>query len=430
MAGFPAGSLFGWAIERDGCRDAGTQFGVSDILIAGYEWSHREVPQRVVLVSNTGWNILNFRMNLAGALIDRGYDVHAVGTADGCDRQIRDAGVTWHDWRLTRRSINPLSELDAMRSLDAVYRKLQPDLVHHFTVKPVLYGTTVARRRKVPAVVNSVTGLPYFVLSQSKSGLRGAARDAALKWYSWALSGRDVCPMFQNEDDLSVIAASNHRVRHQAVSTRGSGVDLSKFQAVAESSTAPEKIVVTFVGRLIREKGIFEFVEAARRVLSQTQRQIRFLVCGDVDSDNRSAISKETMDEWKSIKGLEFLGHVSDVKSVLENSHLVVLPSYREGTPRALLEAAACGLPIIATDVPGCREVVVDGLNGVLVPAKDSASLAEAIIELTGNWFLMRKFGRAGRARVQELFDERVVIDATLDVYSRMLGTEPPAVAA
>lgn len=386
--------------------------------------------QRVVLVSNTGWNILNFRMNLARALIDRGYDVHAVGTADGCDGRIRDAGVTWHDWKLTRRSVNPLSELDAMRSLDAVYRKLQPDLVHHFTVKPVLYGTTVARRRKVQAVVNSVTGLPYFVLSQSKSGLRGVARDAALKWYSWALSGGDVCPMFQNEDDLSVIAASNQLVRKQAVSTRGSGVDLSKFQTVAESAAAPEEMVITFVGRLIREKGIFEFVEAAQKVLSQSRRPIRFVVCGDVDSGNRSAIPVEILDAWKSIDGVQFLGHVSDVKSVLQNSHLVVLPSYREGTPRALLEAAACGLPIIATDVPGCREVVVNGVNGVLVPAKDSASLAEAITELTDNWFLMRKYGRAGRARVQELFDERVVIDATLDVYSRMLDAEPQVAAA
>ena len=177
--------------------------------------------QRVVLVSNTGWNILNFRMNLATTLIDRGYDVHAVGTADGCDNEIREAGVTWHDWGLTRRSINPLSELDAMRSLDSVYRRIRPDLVHHFTVKPVLYGTTVARMRKVPAVVNSVTGLPYFLLSQSKSGVRGVAREAALKWYSWALSGNGVCPMFQNDDDLSVIAAENHRVRDQAVSTRG-----------------------------------------------------------------------------------------------------------------------------------------------------------------------------------------------------------------
>lgn len=386
--------------------------------------------QRVVLVSNTGWNILNFRMNLATSLIDRGYDVHAVGTSDGCDKEIREAGVTWHDWGLTRRSINPLSELDAMRSLGSVYRRIRPDLVHHFTVKPVLYGTTVARMRKVPAVVNSVTGLPYFLLSQSKSGVRGVAREAALKWYSWALSGNDVCPMFQNDDDLSVIAAANHRVRDQAVSTRGSGVDLSKFQAVTESMVAPDELVITFVGRLIKEKGIYEFVEAARTVLSQTNRRIRFVVCGEVDSGNRSAVSENTLAEWRSVPGLEFRGHVADVRTVLEQSHLVVLPSYREGTPRALLEAGASGLPVVATDVPGCREVVVDRENGLLVPAKDSAALAGAMIELTNDWLLMRKFGRAGRSRVQTLFDERIVIDATLDVYQRLLGTEQPAIAA
>jgi glycosyltransferase involved in cell wall biosynthesis len=388
------------------------------------------VRQRVVLVSNTGWNILNFRMNLATSLIDRGYDVHAVGTSDGCDDEIRRAGVTWHDWGLTRRSINPLSELDAMRSLDSVYRRIKPDLVHHFTVKPVLYGTTVARMRKIPAVVNSVTGLPYFVLSQSKSGVRGVAREAALKWYSWALSGDDVCPMFQNEDDLSVIAAANQRVRDQAVLTRGSGVDLSEFQAVTESMVAPDELVVTFVGRLIKEKGIYEFVEAARAVLAQTHRRIRFVVSGEVDSGNRSAVPQATMDAWRSISGLEFTGHVPDVRTVLEQSHLVVLPSYREGTPRALLEAGACGLPLIATDVPGCREVVVDRENGLLVPAKDSGALADAMIELTSDWLLMRKFGRAGRSRVQALFDERLVINATLGVYERLLGVEQPAVAA
>jgi glycosyltransferase involved in cell wall biosynthesis len=390
----------------------------------GREWSHRIVRQRIVLVSNTGWNILNFRMNLARALIERGYDVHAVGTPDGCDGAIREAGITWHDWGLTRRSVNPLSEFEAMRSLDTVYRKIKPDLVHHFTVKPVLYGTTVARLRKIPAVVNSVTGLPYFLLSQSKFGIRGAARDAALKWYSWALTGSDVCPMFQNPDDLDVMSAANFQVRRQAVSTRGSGVDLSRFRVVADELAAPAELVITFVGRLIKEKGIFEFVEAARTVLANVERPVRFVACGDVDPGNRSAVPAHIMSEWKSVPGLEFLGHVDDVGQVLERSHLVVLPSYREGTPRALLEAAACGLPIIATDVPGCREVVVDRVNGLLVPAQDSAALAGSIMDLIGDWQRMRAFGRAGRLRVQSLFDERLVIDATLDVYSKMLGTE------
>lgn len=380
--------------------------------------------QRVVLVSNTGWNILNFRMNLAQTLIGQGLEVHAVGASDGSDHKIRAAGLTWHDWKLTRRSINPLSELDAIRSLDVIYRRIRPDLVHHFTVKPVLYGTTVARARKIPAVVNSVTGLPYFLLSQSKSGFRGAARDAAMKWYSWALTGSDVCPMFQNEDDLSVIAAANRRVRQQAVSTRGSGVDLSRFQGIVEEPAAPEELVITFVGRLIKEKGIFEFVEAAKTVLYTAKRPVRFVVCGDIDSGNRSAVPKEIMDEWKTVTGLEFLGHVDDVAQVLERSHLVVLPSYREGTPRALLEAAASSLPIIATDVPGCREVVIDQENGLLVPAKNSAALAEAIIDLIGDWWRMRQFGRAGRSRVQTLFDEQHVINTTLDVYSQMLNTE------
>jgi glycosyltransferase involved in cell wall biosynthesis len=193
---------------------------------------------------------------------------------------------------------------------------------------------------------------------------------------------------------------------------------------------APDELVVTFIGRLIREKGIYEFVEAARTVLSQTTRRIRFVVCGEVDSGNRSAVPQATLDAWRSISGLEFSGHVSDVRTVLEQSHLVVLPSYREGTPRALLEAGACGLPIIATDVPGCREVVVDRENGLLVPPKDSTVLARAIIELTSDWLLMRKFGRAGRSRVQTLFDEKMVIDATLEVYERLLGAEQPAMAA
>lgn len=380
--------------------------------------------QRIVLVSNTGWNIVNFRLNLARTLIGHGFDVHAVGTSDGNDEAIREAGVTWHRWSLQRRSVNPLSELDAMRSLSGIYRRIRPDLVHHFTVKPVLYGTTVARAQKIPSVVNSVTGLPYFVLSQSNAGLRGVARRAALKWYSWALTGQNVCPMFQNADDLAVISSASRKVQRRAVSTRGSGVDLSRFQPVPEQAGAPEELVITFVGRLIREKGIFEFVDAARHVLASTDRAVRFVVCGSIDRGNRSAVPSELLDEWKQIDGLDFLGHVNDVRPVLERSHLVVLPSYREGTPRALLEAAACGLPIIATDVPGCREVVVDQENGLLVPAKDSDALASAIRELTSDWWKMRDLGRCGRERIQSLFDERQVIRTTLDVYSQLLGLD------
>jgi glycosyltransferase involved in cell wall biosynthesis len=192
----------------------------------------------------------------------------------------------------------------------------------------------------------------------------------------------------------------------------------------------PDELVVTFVGRLIKEKGIFEFVEAARQVLSQATRPIRFVVCGDVDPGNRSAVSAVTMAEWRSLAGVEFLGHVSDVPKVLEKSHLVVLPSYREGTPRALLEAGACGLPVVATDVPGCREVVIDRVNGRLVPAKDATALAHVMLDLLKDWPLMRKYGRAGRDRVQTVFAERFVIDATLDVYARMLGDDRQAIAA
>lgn len=378
------------------------------------------VPRKVLLVANTAWYIYNFRRNLALRLKELGSDVVVVSPHDAYVEKLQQAGLRWVEWKLNRAGLNPFAEASSLLALRQIYRRESPQLVHHFTIKPILYGTTAARWCRVPAIVNSVTGLGHLFLSERF--VARLLRPAMTRWYVWTLTAKHVSAIFQNADDLAMFVEAAPRLREQAVLTRGSGVDLDRFVPAIEV-TGSENVSsrngtkrALFAGRLIREKGIFEFLEAGR-ICKQGGLDVEFIVCGELDSGNRSSLSPEELCRLREEGLFQFLGHVDPIDQQIADSDVVVLPSYREGTPRVLLEAAAMGKPIIASDVPGCREVVVDGENGLLVPARDSTALASAMQRLLSDDRLRQEMGAAGRKRMVEQFDERNVISQTIRVY-------------
>ncbi|MBI3558181.1 MAG: glycosyltransferase family 4 protein [Deltaproteobacteria bacterium] len=373
------------------------------------------MPKKALLVSNTGWYLYNFRRPLARGLRAAGVEPVFVAPADKYLEKLRLEGYRCIEINMDRAGVNPFTELRTLLALVAIYRGEKPVVVHHFTIKCVVYGSLAANISGAHAVINAITGLGHvFVSKEWKAFL---VRPLVLPLYRLLLKQERGRVIFQNFEDLAVFQTHNLIVPERTVLIRGSGVDLSRFSPRARRDKSRE--VVLLVARLLAEKGIQEFVEAAR-LLRQRGSKAVFQIAGDRDPGNPSSISEPQLALWKAEGIVEFLGHVEGIEALIAEATLVVLPSYREGLPRTLLEAAAMGKPIVTTDVPGCREVVQDGQNGYLVPLKDVKAFANAIAKVLENPQLGQQMGERGRKKVVAEFDEKQVIAATLGVYKSL----------
>lgn len=381
-----------------------------------------EASTKILLVANTGWYLYNFRLPLARMLRDRGVDVVMVSPYDPYVERLQSEGFRWVELNLNRRSMNPLREAVVLSQLAWIYLRERPTAVHHFTIKCVLYGTIAAKLTGIKSVVNAVTGLGHiFIGTKWKARV---LRPAVKYVYRKILTAHRVQVIFQNPDDLKAFSDSKLIVPEQTVIIKGgSGVNLQRF---APRPGHPDKApapVVLFASRLIAEKGLFEYVEAAR-MLKERGIHATFQIAGSPDTGNPSSISDEDLELWRREGAVDLLGHVENVDDLIAQSTMVVLPSYREGTPRILLEAAAMAKPIVATDVPGCREVVDDGVNGYLVPVKSATALAEAIEKVLVAPELCAQMGEAGREKMLLEFDDQDVARRTIEVYE-LTGVVP-----
>ena len=370
---------------------------------------------KILLVANTSWYLYNFRLPLARYLRSRGIEAIMVSPRDPYVERLQAEGFRWIEFKLDRRSLNPLSELFAVVRLMRIYRRERPSAVHHFTIKCVLYGTIAAKLSRTRSVVNAVTGLGHVFLG---SGLKARIIRPLVKWfYRHILTARRVRVVFQNPDDLETFRELHLVVPNRTIIIRGSGVNLQRFAPRPGSPDVPPHANVLFASRLIAEKGIHEFVEAAR-ILRTKGCKATFQIAGDPDSGNPSSISEATLEEWRREGAVDLIGHVDNMADLVATATVVALPSYREGTPRILLEAAAMGKPIVATDVPGCREAVESGKNGFLVPPRDALALAEAIEKLLDDRALCEEMGKAGRQKMVREFDDQDVAKRTCEVYA------------
>lgn len=375
----------------------------------------RERPKLLFTVNDAGF-FVSHRLPLALAARKAGYDVH-VATAPGPGAaEITAHGLPYHPVPISRSGLNPLSEIRTVWSLARLYRRLRPDLVHLVTIKPVLYGGIAARLSGVPAVVAAVSGLGHvFIRRGSISALLRTAIKAA---YRIALSHRRLRVIFQNPDDRRQFVAQGLVGEPDCVLIKGSGVDVRRFAATPEPAGIP---VVVLPARMLREKGIVEFVEAARR-LRRDGIEGHFTLVGDRDPGNPTSIPQEQLDAWNRDGDVDWWGYRDDVPEVLAGANIVCLPSYREGLPKSLIEAAACARPIVATDVPGCREIARDRENAILVPPRDPEALAAALRRLIEDPDLRRRLGARGREiAVAEFSLDRVIAD-TLDVYRDLMA--------
>ncbi|MCC7071724.1 MAG: glycosyltransferase family 4 protein [Deltaproteobacteria bacterium] len=374
---------------------------------------HSPCAGKVLFFANTDWYLYNFRLPLARALRERGHEVVLVCPPGRYAERLQAAGFRWVPFQLTRDGVNPVGELVTLLRLVALYRRERPQLVHHFTIKCVLYGGFAARLTGCTAVVAAITGIGHVFTSSS---LRARVVRVIVSAAYRMVLGRHV--IFQNADDLQEFVVRGLVSEDRCTLIGGSGIDIARF---APAPRTPGPPCVLMVARLLAEKGVAQFVEAARIVRAAVP-QCRFLLAGDRDPGNPSSITGEQVSSWQSEGQVELLGHVEDVLPLLHAADLAVLPSVREGTPRSLLEAAACGLALVATDVPGCREVVKDGDNGLLVPVGDAAALAAAIRTLLEDPARRARMGARSRALACERFSEASVIERTVAVYQRALA--------
>jgi glycosyltransferase involved in cell wall biosynthesis len=373
------------------------------------------MPNKIILVSRCAWTLYNFRAGLMRALKQRGALVIGGGAGgDGFEPWIAALGVPFISLPVSKKAINLPADARLFCTLYRWYRRERPHVVHHFTIKPVIYGSLAARLAGVPRVVNTVTGLGFVFTEERLVWLR-----RLVEWqYRLALACAHFT-FFQNRDDLQLFRARRLISSEKAELLPGSGVDCQFFAPAAITEPAPaQPLTFLMVARLLREKGVEEFVEAARQVKRECP-ETRFQLLGGRDERNPTVVPQTDLDRWQAEEVVTWLGEVPNVRPIVGRADVVVLPSYREGIPRALLEAAAMGKALITTDTVGCRDVVDEGVNGLLVPVRDAEALARAMVRLISNPAMRERMGKAGREKMEREFDERIVVEKTLQVYQQ-----------
>lgn len=365
---------------------------------------------RILLFANTDWFLWNFKRALARGLREAGHEVLLLSPAGPFGDRLRAEGFQWEAFELSRSGINPLAEFATVRRLARVYRRLKPDLAHHFTIKCVIYGSLAARRAGIASIVNSITGLGFAMLATTAKAR--LIRPVVVALYRRALAGTAV--IFQNADNRDTLARLGVLGRSTVHVIPGDGVDADHFAPPV--ARAPGRVVLMMC-RLLRAKGVAEYVAAARIVRARLP-DARLLLAGAIDPGNPESITPVEVEAWRSEGAVELLGQRSDVLELQQSCDVAVLASTQgEGMPRSLVEAASCGRALVATVVPGSRELVEHGVDGLLVPPGDVTALAEAILSLLADPQRCARMGEAARSKVLAELADAPIIAKTMAVY-------------
>ncbi len=377
-------------------------------------------PRTIGIFLNTSWNIYNFRLPLLRKLQEEGYRVVTIAPEDEFSERLVQAGFEFYPIDINNMGTNPLEDFKLTVAIYRLYQQIKPDLMLHYTIKPNIYGSIAARWAGIP-VISNISGLGTVFLS------RGLSSRVAQILYRIALQipGK---VFFQNPHDLEHFVKNKLVAANKVDLLPGSGINPEHYLPVKKTGRAGQPFVFLLIARMLKDKGVVEFVRAAMAVLNTPPGEekvghsgagysgVEFWLLGSLYPGNPSAIEQEQIDTWTQNKGIKYLGYTDDVMSVIGQSDCVVLPSYREGLSRVLLEAASMAQPIITTDVPGCKDMVDDGVNGFLCKVQDIGSLAEQMYKMLSISDAERAaMGAAGRRKVIEGYSEEVVIDKYLE---------------
>lgn len=369
--------------------------------------------EKILIVVNIPKFFVSHWLRNAVLAKQAGYEVH-VASAPGAEvEQIKAHGLIHHELPLKRSGINPLKEINTFLNLIKVVKKVKPDVLHLITIKPVIYGCLVAYLTGTKNILCVITGLGYVFINGLNQRL---LRLTVKSLYKIAFRHKNLKAVFENEADRDSFIKEGILYKDKTHIIHGAGVNLHDFVFLPE----PEgKIKVVFAARLLRDKGAFEFVAAAKQI-SMTH-DVKFLIVGDLDPDNPASLTQSDIESFSECKNIEFLGFRNDIASIFADSHIVVLPSYREGLPKVLIEAAACGRAVVTTDVPGCRHVIIENKTGLLVKVNDVASLVEAIVRLVENNDLRQTFGIEGRKLAENKYCDNIISKEYIKCYQNLL---------
>lgn len=370
----------------------------------------------LLFVVNVAWFFLSHRLALARAAMAAGFTVHLASDVQDESEclEVERAGVRFHRFGVARSGLNPLTELMSVRDLMHIVRKVRPDIVHNVTAKAVIYGTHAASNGGCRGIVNALPGFGYAYSQRSGRGLLTALLNRA---FARSFRPGNVRIIVQNVDDQAEVLRLCPTARGRVRLILGSGVDLAQFRPTPEPAGIP---TVLLPARLLREKGIFEFATAAAE-LRRHGLAARFVLAGKLDPGNRGALTVSQVDELCRDTSVQWLGDSKDMPRCYSEANIVCLPSYREGAPKVLLEASAAGRAIVTTDTPGCRDVVLAGETGLLVPPRDAGALAVAIRQLIEDPELRIRLGAAARSRAEREFGVGGVVQKHLELYSELM---------
>ena len=366
---------------------------------------------KIAIVINTSWNIYNFRLGLVKALIAEGHEVVAIAPTDEYTTKLVQAGCLFEAVKMDSRGANPIKDIALTYELYKIYQRQRPDVILQYTIKPNIYGTFAATILGIP-VINNVCGLGTAFLNKN------LVSRFAIAMYKLAFRFPKLV-FFQNNDDKEFFLKSKIIKKTKTDVLPGSGIDVNEFVPKIKSFN-DTPFTFLLISRLIHDKGILEYISAIKMLKSKGV-DAKFQLLGQLDTKHTRGIAKELVDQWIEQGVVEYLGAVEDVKPYINNSDCVVLPSYREGTPRSLLEAASSGKPIVATDVAGCNNVVDHKVNGFLCESKNPEDLASKMEEmLAQNEESIRRMSHASRQIAVNKFDEKIVIEKYLDSISKV----------
>jgi|LDZU01.1.fsa_nt_gi glycosyltransferase involved in cell wall biosynthesis len=367
---------------------------------------------KIILFANSDWFLYNYNLSLAKFLRGMGHEVVLLSPSGSYIKFLEQEEFQWHEFNLSRKGMNPFSEIKTIRRLQTIIQDIHPDIVHNFTLKSVLYGSLAVKKKKQIKTINTITGLGYLFINHGI--VAKVVRSFLIPVLRYAL--QDTTVIFLNETDRSYYLQHHIVQPEHAFIINGAGVDIEKFQPVRAEDRKEKTRNVIFPARLLKDKGIYEFVEAAR-ITKQQHPEVVFVLVGSIDEGNPSSVTSEEIKAWQKEGIIEWWGWQKDMVKIYHRAFLVCLPSYREGLATSLLEAAACGVPIIATDVPGCREVVRHNETGFLVPARDAKALAGSIIYLLDHQDLLVGMGLKGRELIINKYPQERINAETYKLY-------------